>query len=105
MKYKKNETISKIKRKILEVDNNVEVILFGSRARGEEREDSDWDIIILTRYPVDLRKEQIFRHKLFELELELGIALSTFVFSKSEWENKMRITPLYRNVMEEGISI
>jgi len=30
---------------IKKVDPDAEVILFGSRAKGEEREDSDWDIL------------------------------------------------------------
>ena len=59
-----------------------EIILYGSRARGDEREDSDWDLLILVPYPADLKEEQRFWHKLFDLELQFGQAISTLVKSK-----------------------
>ena len=39
--------LQKIKTSVKEVDPQSEVVLFGSRARGEQRSDSDWDILIL----------------------------------------------------------
>ena len=94
-----------VKAYIKAIDPEAEVILFGSRARGDAREDSDWDILILTPKIVTLKVEQAFRHKLFELELKYGQAISTFVYSKSDWNGKQRITPLYNNIQEEGILI
>jgi len=105
MKSKKSEILSKIKEYVKEIDAQSEVILFGSRARGEEKENSDWDILILTPSATDLKGEQKYRHKLFELELEYGQAFSTFVYSKSEWNNKYKVTPLYWNIQQEGIRI
>ena len=35
-----------VKEKILEIDKNAEVILFGSRARGDFHEESDWDFLV-----------------------------------------------------------
>ena len=80
-------------------------MLFGSRARNEARPDSDWDILILIPSSVDLKREQVFRHKLFELELEYGEAISTFVYSKSDWDKRHRVTPLYKNVAREGVRL
>ncbi|MCR4826365.1 MAG: nucleotidyltransferase domain-containing protein, partial [Bacteroidales bacterium] len=37
-----------IKANVLEVNPNAEVWLYGSRARGTAREDSDWDVLVLT---------------------------------------------------------
>jgi len=93
----------KIKAYVKGLDPEAEVILFGSRARGEAHEDSDWDMLILTERPVTLKVEQSFRHKLFELELEFGQSISVFVYSKSDWNGKQRSTPLYHNIQAEGI--
>ena len=41
----------------------------------------------------------------FELELEYGQAISTTVHSKSDWEGKLSLTPLYHNISQEGIRI
>jgi len=94
-----------IRKNIHETDPNAHVILYGSRARGKERPDSDWDILVLTDYAVNLQNERQFRNHLYELELEIGEPFSIFVYSKSEWENKQRITPFYMIVNKEGIRI
>ncbi|MCC6459635.1 MAG: nucleotidyltransferase domain-containing protein [Saprospiraceae bacterium] len=97
--------LAKVKEYVKGIDPKAEIILFGSRARGDAREDSDWDILILTPAAVNLQTEQAFRHKLFELELEYGQAISTFVYSKADWNGIQRFTPLYLNVTAEGIVV
>ena len=94
-----------IKSSIKELEPLSEIILFGSRARGEQRADSDWDLLILVPYLAGLKEEQKFRHKLFDLELQFGQSISTLVKSKKEWETKFRITPLYQSILQEGVSV
>jgi len=38
-----------VKCTVLELDPEAEVVLFGSRARGDARADSDWDFLVLTK--------------------------------------------------------
>ncbi len=102
---KRQEILQKIKAYAQSVEPQAEVLLFGSRARNEAKADSDWDILILTPYPVDLKTEQQFRHKLFELELEYGLAISTFVYSKMDWNGKLKATPLFQNIKKEGVAL
>lgn len=105
MEDRRTEILQSVKQAILELNAEAEVILFGSRARGDQREDSDWDFLILTPESADLKVEQAYRHKLFELELEYEEAFSTFVVSKSDWLNKYSVTPLYKSIQEEGIEV
>jgi len=105
MKIRTKQIIYLIRQAIDEIDPKAKVILYGSRARGDERPESDWDILILTNYPVDLETEQKFRDKLYDLELETGEPFSVFVYSKAEWTTKQRITPFYDNVNQEGINL
>jgi predicted nucleotidyltransferase len=94
----------KIKKKIVAFDPSAEIILFGSRARGDARSESDWDVLILTkRNKIDRLSEQDYRDALFDLELETGECISSFVFSKSDWEEKHVITPFYKSIKAEGI--
>ena len=82
------------------------MILFGSHARGQSNEESDWDILILIDRPKANRSvEDKYRSEMFQLELELGEPISTFVYSKSDWESKFLFTPLYQNIKKEGIKL
>ena len=105
MKRRTKHIISLIKQEVRRVDSTAQIILYGSRARGNEREDSDWDILILTKYQVDIIKERQFRNALYELELETGEPFSVFVYSKNDWDTKQVITPFHTNVTREGISL
>lgn len=97
-------TLTLIKSAIYRKNPEAEVILFGSRARGQENRTSDWDILILLNTShVDRNTEKAYRDALFDVALETGEAISTFVFSKQEWETKYAITPLFQNVQKEGI--
>ena len=99
-----NPITDKIKQTVRAADNSAQIILYGSRARGEGKKDSDWDILILLSKPeVSLKDEQVFRHKLYNIELETGQVISTFVYSQSDWSSRMSITPLYQNIKREGI--
>ncbi|MFO7789429.1 MAG: nucleotidyltransferase domain-containing protein [Bacteroidales bacterium] len=102
----KSEHIRKlIRENVNKIDPGAEVILYGSRARGDEKTDSDWDILILTDYEVNPLIERKFRYKLYDLELDFGEAFSIFVYSKHEWQNKQSISPFYQNVKQEGIQL
>lgn len=103
---RKTKLIAKlIRKKINEIDPSAQVILFGSRARGDAREDSDWDLLILTEYPVNPEKERQFRENLYDLELETGEPFSLFAYSRIDWNTKQRISPFFANVSKEGISL
>jgi predicted nucleotidyltransferase len=93
-----------IKAKVKQKDPFAEVVVFGSHARAEANKDSDWDILILLNHTdVSRTLEKEFRDELFEVELEIGQPISTFVFSKSIWETKHSVTPLYQNIQRESI--
>lgn len=46
---RKQHIIQLIRQKVNEIDNTAEVILYGSRARGDNKRDSDWDVMILLK--------------------------------------------------------
>jgi predicted nucleotidyltransferase len=103
---KKNITKDKISKLIHDKDPNAEAFLFGSRARGDNRVNSDWDILIL----IDSNKvtneiEDKFRDGLYNIELESGQIISTFIYSKEFWKKSLVYSPLYHNVTKEGIRL
>ena len=105
MKTDKSEVLSRVKTFVREIDPTANIILYGSRARGDEHPDSDWDILILVNSKTDLDYERVFRHRLYEIELEIGEAFSISVYNKNEWKSKFWMTPLFQNIAREGLRI
>ncbi|MGC1391469.1 MAG: nucleotidyltransferase domain-containing protein [Bacteroidales bacterium] len=105
MKQKDFHIATLIRDRIKTVDSKAQGIIFGSRARGDARKDSDWDILILTDYPVTMKIEDDFRDKLLDLELETDQSLSIFIYQKSDWNTRHKITPLYTNIQKEGVPL
>ena len=104
MNSKEKYIISLIKSRISLKNPEAEVVLFGSHARGNANLDSDWDILILLHnIEVDRNVEKEYREELFDVELEIGEPISTFVYSKNDWESKHAVTPLYQSIKNDGI--
>ncbi len=103
MKERTKNISDLIKKRIKQIDEKAQIILYGSRALGRENKESDWDILILTDYQPNIFKEREFRKHLYDLELELEEVFSIFIFSKKDWENKQKITPFYHNIKKTGI--
>ncbi|MEN8123084.1 MAG: nucleotidyltransferase domain-containing protein [Bacteroidota bacterium] len=104
MKIQESYIKNLIKDKIYKKNPNAEVILFGSHARGDANIDSDWDILILLNMlNVDRETEKEYREELFDIELNIEEPISTFVYSKKDWETKYAITPLFKSIKKEGI--
>ena len=81
------------------------VLLFGSRARGQARKDSDWDIlIVLPKNQLQQADYDQVSYPLVELGWTLGEQINPIVYTKQEWEANS-ITPFYDNVQRDGISL
>jgi predicted nucleotidyltransferase len=94
----------RIKRSIHAKDPRAVAYLFGSRARGDSRADSDWDILILVdENQVTNEIEDKFRDELYDIELESGQIISTLIYPKEYWNRRMIYSPLFANVTREGI--
>jgi len=105
MKQEDSYIAKKIRDSIALVDSKAQVIVFGSRARGDAKRESDWDILILIDKPVSMEIETSFRNNLFDLEIETGEVFSTFVYQKKDWNTRHKVTPLYRNIKKEGVRL
>jgi predicted nucleotidyltransferase len=96
----------RITKSIYGKEPHVEAYLFGSRARGDFRDDSDWDILILIEEDkVTNEIEDKFRDGLYDIELEAGQIISTFIYPKEFWMSSLRYSPLYENVNRYGIKL
>ncbi|MDR2145267.1 MAG: nucleotidyltransferase domain-containing protein [Tannerella sp.] len=96
------EEIKNVKQEILPEGK---VILFGSQARGDEREDSDWDLLVLIDKSESMMEDyNKYGYPFTEKGFKYGVYISPKIYTKEEWE-KRRPTPFYKNVERDGIEI
>ena len=83
------------------------VIVFGSYARSDFDEESDLDIMVRIKCPVeDLDGyELFFSHLSSKLSLKYDITVSVIVKDSGTFANYKSIVPFYQNVEREGIKI
>lgn len=96
--------LSLVKNKIHIVDPKAKIYLFGSRARDEHREDSDWDFLILTEKKITQHLKNKISDLLFEAELETDQILTSIVQNNSTW-NSYSNTPIYKNINIDSIEL
>ena len=88
------------------MEPDADLWLFGSYARGDARPESDWDVLVLLDSPVDRDRKQTLRHRLFELELESGEAISARIYSRAEWQSEPRHSSSFaQNVRKHAIAL
>lgn len=98
--------LRRIKETVLRFDPGAEVILFGSRARGDARPDSDWDILVLTSDGLAEDTGEAMRNAVYDIEIDEGAVLSTVIEQRSEWESPQRRgSEFRRNIDAEGVAL
>ncbi len=98
-----NSILQKIKASVHTTEPDATLILYGSYVRGNYREDSDVDLLILlNKDKVTWFDEKRITYPLYEIEYDTGVIISTIVLSKKVWESKHKISPFYHNVTKEG---
>ncbi len=112
MDINSDKTLQIIKKVVQDVLNREgirlhEVILFGSRARGDNLEDSDWDLLVVIEQEIVTREQRLKLSHLIRRELaEQYIPCDVLIKSKKEIdERKQVIGSVVRSAIQEGISL
>ena len=100
----RQEITNRVKKSVESVDSKAKVILFGSRARGDFKSNSDWDFLILTSKISDESLKRRIREVLIDTELEAEEVINTLIYSQKTWRN-YQSTQLYKNITTEGFVV
>jgi predicted nucleotidyltransferase/uncharacterized protein (UPF0332 family) len=76
------------------------IVLFGSRARGDERAASDWDFAVYFNHAPDEREQQALSELTSELWGELGEQIQAMPWSSQAW---LATDELACNIREHGV--
>lgn len=102
---KDKRVIEKFKSAVLSVDESAEIVLFGSRARGDYNEESDYDFLILTNMEVNYLLQTKIHNQIYPIYLDDDVVLQSVVRNKIEWNGLYSVTSFFESVKEDGFKI
>lgn len=102
-----HDIVLRFSRQVKEIleDKLSKVILYGSYARGDYRENSDIDIMVLTTLTdVEIEREE---KKIFDLAfdfmMEYGVDISVILKNEKHFNYWLGALPFYDNIEKEGV--
>ena len=106
MTARDKEILQQIAIKVRNVaPKSASVYLYGSRARGDNRKDSDWDLLILLdKETITLSDIDEVAYPIREMGWALGADINPILYTKKEWKESS-FTPFYKNVTEDSITL
>lgn len=98
-----SQILEKIKQLALAVlPQGSSLWLYGSRARGDYGENSDWDLLILLDKSKITSEDYDLTYYFRELGWDLGTEINSHIYSKCQWANWFFL-PFYKNVEQDKI--
>jgi uncharacterized protein len=98
--------LERIRQAAHEVEPDAEIILYGSRSRGDAASDSDWDLVILVDGPLSDERIDCIRHRLYDVEWESGEVISSIIRNREQWNSALyKALPFHQRVEREGITL
>jgi predicted nucleotidyltransferase len=83
-----------------------DVILFGSKARGDSDKDSDIDLLLLTSQPLHWKQRHAVVDALFEVEMKHDVMINIVVNTIHDWRDGIcTVLPIHEEINREGIAI
>ena len=99
----KEEILHLIKSRVHSIVPGAKIILFGSRARGDEKLDSDWDLLILLdKHQLEPDDFDKISYPIMELGWNEGQQFSPKLYTLSNWLYRS-FTPFYKSIEEDGV--
>ncbi len=95
------EAASKILKEMFPVR---QVVLFGSKARGDYDEESDIDLLVLMSRPISWTERKAINDALYDIQLSYDVIISTLIATDEDWnEGAFSVLPIHDEVREHGI--
>ncbi|QIA27315.1 nucleotidyltransferase domain-containing protein [Thermaerobacter sp. PB12/4term] len=96
-----------LKQRLLADRRISRLVLFGSTARGDRDEESDIDVLVLTRGELQHReRHQVITSVVTDINARYGTTISTIVIPEESWNHGIHsVSALRENVDLEGVQL
>ena len=106
MNPQEKEILKEFREKVTERFPSSQVILFGSRARGDAGPQSDADVVVILKNAPSEEDEDFISDSAWETGYPYGLVIVPVVFSLEEWESgPERFSLLVKAVQTEGVPL
>jgi uncharacterized protein len=86
------------------VDPSAQIVLYGSRARGQAGPESDMDVLVLLDQTPSSTVSDTIHDKIYDIGLEADIVISVIIRGRQQWDSPLsQATPYYKNIQREGV--
>ena len=80
------------------------VVLFGSKARGSDDDQSDIDLLVLTSRVVEQSEKDRMTEALFDIERQRAVVLNKLVVPLEQWDQGLyRVLPIHAEIERDGV--
>lgn len=98
--------LKRVKEAVHGIDPEAEIILYGSRARGDWTEDSDWDLLVLLSEEPDREMREAIESAVYDVELESEEILVPIMRTKEFWDSpRARAMQFHEHVERDGVKL
>ena len=99
------KVVELIRSTIRKTAPTAQIILYGSRARGDAHEHSDWDVLVIIDKPkTGLADYSAICYPVYYKGLDIGQEINATLYTKREWEEAPPSMFKY-NVTRDGIAL
>lgn len=106
LKDNERKALQELKERLLKKYPEVEIILYGSKARGDFDKESDIDLLILVKSIVNSRLEEEITHITFDIELNYDVVFGKIIENIDFWNMPLaKLMPLHLNIDKEGVPL
>ena len=81
-----------------------DLVLYGSKARGDSDPESDIDLLVLTSRPLDAEEQQRLWSDLHDISMRFDVLLSPLTVEARSWRGGVHsVLPIHTEVEREGV--
>jgi len=105
-KLKENEraALLELRDKFLQRFTDAEIIIYGSKARGDDEKYSDIDLLILVGVLVDRNLKEEITEIMYDIELKYDVVFGIIVENRDFWNSPLaNAMPLHWNIDRDGV--